>query len=214
MAISDLVARVREEILDDAVAPYLWSDASLIRYANEAVTEACLRAPLINRIATQAVTIGEATYTLNSSAKQVLLIKLVSTNSPLTQTTIAELDAFVGQDWRDQQGTPSHFVKQAHKITLYPKPVAADTLYISTTNTPDDDFDLDDDIDASMQHGLLYYIAYKAFLKNDADTYNPNRASEFLGLFDRYFGPQKSVRLLSFQNDMPLYQTLSGGRIC
>lgn len=214
MAISDLVTRVREEILDDTVAPYLWSDALLTRYANEAVTEACKRTPLINRIGFITVTAGTAAYTLDPSAKQVLLAKLVSTQSPLTQTTTSELDAYVGPDWRDQQGTPSHFIKQAHTITLFPKPSASDSLYLSTTNIPDDDFDLDEDIDANYHPGLLYYIAYRAYQKRDADTYSPELAASYLAQFDKYFGQAKSVRLMAYQNDMPLYQTISGGRIC
>lgn len=214
MAISDLVAQVREDILDDTVAPYLWSDAALTRYANEAVSEACKRAPLINRSSTIAVVVGTPTYLLDSSVKQVTLVITGATQSPLTQTTTAELDAFVGVHWRDQEGTPTHFIKQAHKLTLYPKPVATDSLLITSINTPDDDFDLDDDIDSSLHHGLMYYIAYKAYLKHDADTYNPERAAEHLALFDRYFGMQKSVRLQTIQSDMPLYQTLAGGRLC
>lgn len=214
MAISDLVTRVRDEILDDTVAPYLWSDAALTRYANEAITEACKRAPLINRSTTQVITAGTSAYTLDASAKQVLLVRLVSTQSPLTQTTTSELDAFVGPDWRDQQGTPSHFVKQAHTITLYPKPSASDSLYISTTNLPDDDFDLDEDIDAGLHPGLMYYIAYRAYQKRDADTYSPELAASYLAQFDSYFGQAKSARYQKFQQDMPLYQTISGGRIC
>ncbi len=43
----ELIANLRESILDDAAPPYLWSDTELLRFLNYAEVQACRRAHLI-----------------------------------------------------------------------------------------------------------------------------------------------------------------------
>ena len=43
----ELIANLRESILDDAAPPYLWSDTELLRGLNYAEVQACRRAHLI-----------------------------------------------------------------------------------------------------------------------------------------------------------------------
>ncbi len=49
MTINDLIKIARQDILNDVVPDYLWSDAQLERFANDAIAEACHRAPILRK---------------------------------------------------------------------------------------------------------------------------------------------------------------------
>lgn len=215
MTIDDLVLEARTDILDDTVsAKYLWSNLQLTRYANEAVLEACSRAPLINRVLTKAITAATAEYVIDSFIKQIYVAKLDLQTTPLIQATDATLSIGIGSSWRTSTGTPTHYIRTGHKIRLYPVPIVDDTLVMTTSNIPDDDFSFEDDIDPAYHKGLLYYIAYKAYMLNDADAYNPVKAADFLKMFDVIFGVKHTAKYNSVAYDSPMYGTVSGARMC
>jgi hypothetical protein len=214
MTIDDLITEARQDFLNDNVAPYLWSKEQLERFANEAILEACSRAPLLIRVRTVSVVDGTAEYAINEFTRQIQLAKLSLQTDPLIQTTDAKLSIFRGVHWRELEGTPTHYVRKGHSITLYPKPIVNDTLSLVTTNIPDDDFDFDADIDSAYHKGLVFWMAYKAFMFPDADTYNPVKANDFLVQFEAKFGKRKSAKYDSVAFDSPMYGTISAGRMC
>lgn len=99
----EIIAHVRESILDDLAIPYLWSDTELLRLANYAEVQACRRAHLIidgttandNGTAATASTAGQkplctltivgnqSTYTLSNKILQVKRCQLASMTYPL-----------------------------------------------------------------------------------------------------------------------------------
>jgi len=214
VTIAALVLAARSDILDDEAAPYLWSDAQLTRYANEACLEACKRAPLIQRTNNVAVTAATAAYAIDAFTRQIYVAKLNLETVPLTQTTDAQLSYVYGSSWRTITGTPRHYVRRGHTITLFPVPIVNDTLVITGSSVPDGDFDVDVDIDSAYHDSLLHWIAYKAYLKTDADTYNPLKAVDFLKMFDAKFGPAHTARYDQIAQDTPKYSTLVSGRMC
>lgn len=215
MTINDLITEAREDILDDInSAKYLWSVKQLTRYANEAVLEACSRAPLINRVKTKAIVATTAEYVLDSFIRQIYVAKLDLQTEPLIQITDAQLSIGVGYNWRTSTGTPTHYIRTGHKLRLYPIPIVDDTLVMTTSSIPDDDFDFEEDIDPAYHKCLLYYIAYKAYMLNDADTYNPVKAADFLKMFDAVFGVKHTAKYNSVAFDTPMYGTIICGRMC
>ena len=71
MTLAQLIAQFRREA-DDEVAPYLFSDAVVTDWLNEAVDEACVRSLLIKDWSTTAVcniaiTAGTSTYSTHPS---------------------------------------------------------------------------------------------------------------------------------------------------
>lgn len=214
MTIADLVAEARADILADTAAEYLWSDVQLTRYANEAILKACSRAPLINRVKTNAIVATTAEYVLDSFVRQLYVAKLDLQTYPLIQTTDAQLSIEVGYNWRTRTGTPTHYIRTGHKLRLYPIPIVNDTLVMTTSSIPDDDFYFEDDIDPAYHKCLLYYIAYKAYMLNDVDTYNPVKAADFLKMFDAVFGVEHTAKYNSVAFDTSLYGTIIGGRMC
>lgn len=214
MSIVALIAEARADLLDDEVAPYLWSDGQLTRFANEAVLEACQRSPLLTGTSTVAVLVATADYVINSSIKQINVAKLNLATYPLQQTTDAELSMRIGTNWRTRTGTPSHYVRRGHKLTLFPIPLVADTLALVTSNLPGTGFDLDLDLDPAYHKSLLFYVAYKAFMKPDADTYNPVKAADFLKMFEARFGTGHTAKYNAAVYDNPMYGTVTSGRMC
>lgn len=85
----------RTEILDDTVAPYLWSDAELNRFANRAERDICRIARVLKDGITSTETVATGTITLVGTAGQVDSVKVngvtvtsaaVPFNATLTQT--------------------------------------------------------------------------------------------------------------------------------
>jgi hypothetical protein len=209
MTIAALVTEAREDLLNDTVEPYLWSDAQLTRYANEAVIEACNRTPLLRKTKTVSVIATTAAYALDSYTRQIYTLKLALGTSPLTQETEASMDIKYGYNWRNATGAPRHYIR-----TLYPVPVVNDTLTYTCSATPDSTFSLDTDMDATDQKGLLFWIAHKALLLPDPTIFNPIKSGDYLMMFNAEFGTPKTARYQRAVQDNPLYGTITGGRMC
>jgi len=214
MRLEELVKLAREDILSDNVEDkYLWSTTVLTRYAKEALEQACIRAPLINRSYTFSVVADTADYTLNEFVRQITLVKLDLQNPPLTQITEEDLIRIYGSSWRVNTGTPLYYVRRKRSLRLFPIPIVSDTMTISASILPDDDFYMDDDIDPVYQLPLLYYIGFKALIRPDADTQNPVKAQEFLGMFNDCFGDKHTAKYDELNKYLPMYPTTSSGRM-
>lgn len=208
--IVELVALARRDVLDDTIADYRWSNETLTNFALEAVQEACHRAPLLKKASTVAVVANTATYNIDAAIRQILVAKLDAVDIPLKQTTDAELMIRRSSTWRKHEGTPTHFVRVGHKITLYPKPIANDTLVLSTTNNftyTATVYDTEIDIDSVYAKDLLYWIAHKAFAMMDADQLNDKKSKDNLAMFERAFGVRHSAKHDQVSFDTPMYGT-------
>jgi len=116
----ELIAQLRESILNDVALPYLWSDAELLRYLNYAEVQACRRAHLIidgttvsdNGTAATAGTLGQkplcmlpivanvATYNLSPKILQVRRCQLMSMTTSLPgPKTYEEVDEILSGWW-------------------------------------------------------------------------------------------------------------------
>ena len=223
--IAELIAVARRDTLKDTIdTRYLWSDATLLEFAYEAIQEACSRASLLKRISNVAVVADTAEYAINSTIRQIYFAKFDSSSDVLHQTTDAELTLKRGSRWREQKGKPTHYLRRGHKITLYPIPIDADTLVISSSNNfiyppaatataPDVVFDFAVDIDQQYHKDLLHWIAYKAFeFPEDATMTNHALASDHLKLFELAFGQRKTAKHDQFAFESPLYGTMIIGR--
>jgi hypothetical protein len=124
----ELIAHLRESVLDDISIPYLWPDAELLRFLNYAEVQACRRAHLIidsttandSGTAGTASTMGvqalcrltviadQATYTLSNKVLQVRRCQLQSMAYALPKSPAhyAEMDELI-PDWFGTSGTVS-----------------------------------------------------------------------------------------------------------
>lgn len=214
MTIAALIAEARRDLLNDYIEPYRWSDEQLTRYANEAVTEACNRIELIHKTKTLSVVAGTAAYVIDPYTQKIFYANLALGDTPLKQATAATLDITQGYQWRSRTGTPRDYIREGRTLTLFPNPVVNDTLTFNCTSIPDLTFDIDTDIEAADQKGLLYWIAYKAFLFPDPETFNNLRAIDYFTMFNSVYGVPKSTKYLHATQNNPMYGTIYGGRMC
>ncbi len=221
---SELVQYLREDILDDAVVPYLWPDLFLLRALNYAEVQACRRAHLLidsttvldsgtagtastagqQALCKFSVVAGTSTYTLSRKILQVRRCQLASQARPLKgPLTYAELDDFM-PGWQGTCGTtgiivgsagsggiPTLFLNEpGHLVILVLAPSTDDTAYLVVSRLPLIPFTLNTapEIDEKDHEGLLNWAAHLAYSKNDAETYNPQKARDHAAKFTEQFG--------------------------
>lgn len=197
MTPSELFENFRIEV-DDVAEPFLWTSGEIDRYMDRAqrefarATDAFLDAttPSVTRVA---VSTSSALVALSPLVLKVRRAELVSTSQPVAVSTVAEMDlgAITGRDyglrvpyrWRTATGTPQFALTdfQRQKLLLVPKPVVADTLGLIVYRLPLETLTNESEelevIDTDHQEGLLLYMQYLAYLKQDTETYNPKRSA-------------------------------------
>lgn len=206
-SLRQLLDDCREE-LDDTVAPHLWGDELLIRYLNEAVEEACIRARLLvesrrTNICSVALKAGQADYTLHPSIYVIRRAVLEDRQGePLLRTTSAVLDG-CREQWRTEQGRPRYLVRdrQAREISLSPVPAEDGALLLTVWRMPEAGEVMEDDgdepvIDAIHHRKLVHWACHRAFNKRDVERYSSQDADRQVGMFIDYFGDRPTARAL------------------
>ena len=203
MTLSQLLARLRID-LDDTEQDYLWSDADLKSYINEAQEQAVRRARLIIDSSTSAVcnvtvVANTASYTLNSKIYRVLdVIPSWNGGDLLRKWTTKEL-SLRNNSWHSETSkTPDAYLLdyESGKIRLYPKPTQNGTLTLRVYRLPLQDMVADSDTPEIAEHyhkPMLHYARFLAYMKPDADTQDKAKAQEAEALFALEFGEQKSA---------------------
>lgn len=207
MKLGELLNITRSVELDDAAAPYLWSDAELIEFASDAEEEACRRASLLvdsttTAICQIAVVIGTSTYALDSRVIRIRRARLNSASVQLKFKTSREMDEeYAG--WETATGTPSTLVTdyQTGSVRLYPTPDATDTLKLTAVRlplVPLNDMEDTPEINARFHRDLRHWIAKRAFEKRDTDTEDVKRSSAAESRFIAAFGSRPDARIEEF----------------
>lgn len=218
LTLRDLVTRARhllDDLPGDVADPcaweeddtgLLWSNAQLVYWCNEAEQEFARRRPIEDEdtaaICQISVVASTATYTLDPRILYVDRAKLAAEDRQLEKTSSLELDEWK-LDWEDLEATPTHYVEDrtGHKLRLYPTPDAADTLNLVVGRLPLTDmlwtqrYTVNPEIQAHHHMELLDWVAHRAYLKRDSETYDPAKSATHLGLFESRVGPRPSAAL-------------------
>lgn len=201
MTLADLIDDFREESHDLGDPPF-WSVSRLARLASEGQREACRRGDLLidstGPMCSASVTAGDPIVTLDPRALEVKRIRLASRGFQLCPVTTSQMDE-CALTWEQDSGDPTNFVTdyQTGAIRLYPIPVADDELSLTVRRLPLVDMVNDDDepeIRIEAQPALVQWMLYRAYSKQDADTFDPNKAARALAEFEREFGRKSSAR--------------------
>ncbi len=231
MTLEDLIAAFRSRAQDTA-EPYLWSDAEVKEFVNDAENEAAERASLLRDTMTVAVcevdvVAGTAAYLLDARILRVERAKLDLGSVPLSLSSTAAMDRGAGvtpRDWRTQSlswqsgvsgsgweqrtGTPAMALLDREgaqwKLTLVPKPVVDDTLRLQVFRQPLAPMAADDDtpeIPTRLHIRLVDWMMYRAYSKEDAETFNRTKAMEAEALFTRAFGERIDANARRKQDD-------------
>ncbi|MBD1554771.1 hypothetical protein [Pseudomonas typographi] len=185
-----LIQAFREDEKDD-VQPYFWSDSQLVRWTNEALTE----------FAEESMSIydDQSPFTFVSYGEG-------ETRFEIDPCVIDVVDAWVdghrhhrlrkgwpeGVDWRGGYGAfPVGFFSNFHfdpsgVLRLHPKPAEPGLLRLRVIRRPVREVAKCDpvpDLLPADRRYLLWYIAYKAYRVNEAETYSAASSAEHLQRF-------------------------------
>lgn len=196
MKVDDFISRFRAVVLDDQV-PSFWAGEEIVSYLNEAVQEACERAKLIeDRSMSLALVSGQDTYNLHPSVFEVK--RLAFRGRPLDEASVEELDCDA-PGWELRTGEPRRFIfepangVQPPKVRLVPTPnltgIASLTVYRGALKPLSADMGVaQPEIPARFHERLMDWVMHRAYLKQDTDTFDPNKAATSLNLFVQAFG--------------------------
>lgn len=211
--LKDLLAAFRQRVDDletgweDNDSRLLWSNDEITRYANEAVTEYRRRRLLVDKdtaeICKIAVIAGMATYDLDP--RIYAIYRLLLDKTALQKASLYELNRHE-PCWEEKAETPQFYLESwglGHwgKITLYPSPVAAGTLYLTVARLPlaamlwEDRATVEPEVPQEDRPALLWWMEYLAYQRQDDDTYNPKRADEAAAAFTVWVGARPSAAL-------------------
>ena len=201
MTLTELLQAFRAQA-DDGVEPYLWSDASITGWLNEAENESCIRAGLLvdtatTSVAVMTVTANNAWITLSPLVLDVTRAVLDSTETLLRCEGPDELDLWE-PGWEDATGTPESYYLDGARLRLIPTPTANDSLKLRVRRLPATPLTTasptaSPEIPAEHHRGLLDWALFRAFSQRDADQAGPGLAEQQLRLFEERFGPRPSA---------------------
>jgi hypothetical protein len=193
MTTTELLSIFREEV-SDLVAPYLWSDALVYTYIDDAQKQFCRDTYGIEDARSFTLTLAGGTewYPLD---KKILTVRGAydSTGKPIPVLTRIEATAkrilFDGRT-----GSLQALVKDMQKgfLRAYPKSDAAGTVSLETTRLPEtvaagSNFEIDE------QHllNLLMWVKHRAYGNQDTETYDPVKSAEHRAAFKAYCSDSK-----------------------
>lgn len=230
MNLGDLIKAFRK-LADDEPAPRLWGDTEVKRYANEAERDAVERGFLIEddetaEIVKISVETGKETYALDSrilkitrarlETRRILLFaagKQMLDNRAFTHRGDPEdwpSDGWGSPNWDTATGIPYAYVESTGKIRLVGIPSVDDTLKLTVYRLPLQDMEETTDVPeirAERHYELLDGMLARAYLKNDAETYNPKKAAEHEARFTAHFGSKIDANVRRKQRETRSHTT-------
>jgi len=184
-------------LLDDNQTPYLWSDAELTAYLNKSINELCEEAELLKDSTTTAIcqiaiVAGKSIYSLDERVLKIKRARLVIYDTWITRRTTEFMDRYY-RSWDSvltSPGTPAAFIEDQNtgKITIYPVPDADDTLKMTVVRLPlvqmsTTTLTASPEVHMKYHFDLLDGILWRAYSKQDAETYDPKKANTHRALW-------------------------------
>jgi hypothetical protein len=204
MTPDDLHEWFRSQI-DDVVTPYLWSEDEVYAYMDSAQKAFARQTDYFVDSTTYSgltVTAGNPSVVLSDLILKIRKARLVNAKTYVEPVKLYDIgtrnmpddyrNLFSSSNWEDLTGVPRCVITDMNVGTgrLVPIPVANDTLSLSVVRLPLTDlvpgaalFELADTEDQRM---LFHWMAFKAYSKQDVDTYDPNTADNHRGIFTAY----------------------------
>lgn len=194
MTPAELLAVFRDEV-SDKVAPYLWSDSLFYTYLDDAQKQFCRLTFGIEDARSFALTLapGSEWYALNPQIMEILGAYDQNTGQPIPVLTRAEAVARnVRFDGR--QGPLQALFKGMEKASLraYPVTATVQAIALETRRLPNSIYyggELKTDhLEVDDQHhlNLLMWVRYRAYAKQDTETYDPVKSATHKQAFEAY----------------------------
>lgn len=197
MTLEELRARFRTDA-DDAIVPYLFSDAEVDAWLNEAQAEAALRARLIYEDSNADVCLidvvaNTATYETHPSLFEVTKATFTPDGGEAIELYITDrvqLDREM-PGWRTSTEDPEALIQDDTKVRIVPVPTVEGVLTVEGYRLPMVQMTGDSDTPeiASIHHlHLVFWALHCAFTKPDSETVDKDKAAVAEAAFIRNFG--------------------------
>src|SRR5580765_1396672 len=202
MDVSQLIALFRAEAKDQK-KPYLWQDVELITYAGEAEYEAARRTRCLFDFSTPAicavaVTANQPLYKLDPRVLFVRRLKLSLQPHILPKCDQRDLDTLY---WGWEEMPASYpctwFAPNFRHIRLVPAPNLDQVMNLQVVRLPLDRLTgLGDEpeIDERWHDGLVHWMLYRAYGKQDSQSNDPQKAATALAQYENVFGKISNAR--------------------
>ena len=193
----------RSDVVDEA-KPYLWSDADVWRYANDAyrmfVRLTGGVADFLSDACAVDIVAGEATAEISPTILRIMSATLRSTKQPIQIINEADLGKMRSSDYGqikqltldDRQGDVRYMVHGMKRGTVrwVMVPEVNDTADLFVYRLPFDTItdagqELTD-VDEDHHNHLLDWMKHLAYKKQDADTFNPQASLQGKQDFEAY----------------------------
>jgi hypothetical protein len=217
MTYDDLVCLFRLAVDDTDADDPLWSDLEIASYADGAQTQFARRTDYFSDASTAAITqipfiAGDTLLPLDPRVTKIRSAKLVTDKTKIEPVKYADMENRITNpsdynspfefgsalDWESSNGTPRYLVTdiETNMVRLAPIPVVADTVQMMVYRLPllnltEDSYDLEV-IEEDYQRGLLFYMKYMAYGKNDIDTYDERLQATALGNHENFIESAKA----------------------
>ncbi len=218
MTLSDLIAEFRSLAFDE-VEPYLFSDEKIIRWLNEAVSEACVRGRLLHEcddveICQIPIKKGKSKYPTHPKLYEIThaSLSLPSINhgrrSAVCLISFEEASRADG-DWRYDEPyhyKPLHLIQHDTYVRLSYTPTDDGILYLEGYRLPNEMVNDDDMPELHLAHHthLIDWVLHKAFSVPDSEVFDVNKSQMAEQRFTQYFGirPDSDLRRIT-RHDVP-----------
>ena len=202
MTLEEMLLAWRRRI-KDTKRPYLVSDEDGLLFANQAQCEAARRARLLvdsqSPMCAIAISVGDPVIPIDPKIISIRRARLSSRSVPLRKRRVRDMDEQCpGWDSSTSKSTPMVIVTDfgANQLYSYPTSNIDDVLMLTVTREPLvqlSDMGDNPEIAPRYHHGLISWMAYRAYLTDDADIYDQNQAAKALTEFESEFGPRISA---------------------
>jgi hypothetical protein len=212
MKVADFIAEFRR-VTGDKTVPYLWADADILAFLNDAIGEACERALLIEdrispRVCTLVLVAGQDSYKLHDSVIRVK--RIAFRGRPLDETSVEAEDAN-DYAWESRVGEPRRFIQSPEgrlrivptpapefadaqlDLTVYRRPIEARTLTGDTAGAPE--------VPERFHQRLMNWVYKRAYSVDDPEIADPARADRYDRLFAADFGVRVDANVQRKQRD-------------
>jgi hypothetical protein len=167
-----------------------WENEELVANVNEAIRQVYRRINPVQDVYLLSVQTGIKDYTLPSYVRKVLSARRAD-GKLLKEKSILD---YPFDEFDSDTGELYSFIpdQETNKLRIYPEPIANEVVSLHIYRFPKvklswDNYDSSPELREEYQIPMLNYAAFLCYMKDEANTYDPSRASLFNSLFDREF---------------------------
>ena len=201
MNVEQFIDRFRSE-RDDRATPYLFSDAEIVDWLNEAIEEACQRAHLIEDAQSAFTSFNVTAGTVYTPLPPYVIkvMRVTVDGMKIDPTSEEELDR-MDRRWELRTGQPQGWIfGRDGSLRLFPTPSKTVAVKIRVSRLPVDLLSPDlgaeePEIPQQWHVKLLNWVYNRALRKNEVETQDLEKAYEYETRFIADFGIRENANV-------------------